>query len=217
MKFLNEQPLLFVVSAPSGAGKTTVCNALLQRFPQLHRAVTCTTRPPRTGEVHGKDYYFLAKEEFDTRKNAGDFVEWANVYGNYYGTLKSEITDLLRQGKDIIVSVDVQGVLSIKKLSQTDALIRQSLVTMFIALPDPESFRMRLGKRGTDSAEVIQRRVDTATKEMETMGEFDYVLLSGTMEEDADRAASIFLAEKMKTGRSDAEEIARFLEKFKKH
>lgn len=215
MKFLSKQPLFFVVSAPSGGGKTTVCNNLLAHNPNLVRAITCTTRPPREGEVDGKDYYFLSKATFEQKRDAGEFVEWANVYGNFYGTLKKEILERLRAGMDVIVSVDVQGVQSINRLAQKEPLLAASLVTLFIALPTVEDLRKRLEKRASDAPEVIERRLQTARSEMATCGEFQYLLLSGTPEEDYNRAQGILWTEKMKRSRVTRSELEHYVQSFR--
>ena len=190
------------ISAPSGGGKTTVCNALLKAHPELRRAITC-------------DYYFLSPEEFESKRQKGEFLEWANVYGNYYGTLKSEILSRLKRGEDVIVSVDVQGIASIREQSYRDESLRESLVTLFIALPGIGELKARLAGRGTDSAEVIERRLNTAKAEMETCGGFDYILLSGTREEDFERAQAILLCEKMKRVRLAEGELESFLNSFR--
>jgi guanylate kinase len=214
MKFLTSKPIFLVVSAPSGGGKTTVCNELLAANSGLQRAITCTTRAPRTGEVNGKDYYFLSQEEFGAKRAAGEFIEWANVYGNLYGTLKSEIITRLEAGSDVIVSVDVQGVESISRLAAEDPVLGPSLVSFFIALPSLESLQERLRKRATDSEEVIQRRLETARAEMRSCRGFDYILLSGSIKEDYRRAQAIFWAEKMKRSRVSPAELERFIASF---
>jgi len=215
MKFLNSKPIFLVVSAPSGGGKTTVCNELLAANPDLQRAITCTTRAPRAGEVNGKDYYFLSQEEFRAKRDADEFIEWANVYGNFYGTLKSEIITRLEAGSDVIVSVDVQGVESISRKAKEDPVLGASLVSFFIALPSLESLHKRLQKRATDSVEVIRRRLDTARAEMETCVGFDYILLSGSIKEDYQLAQSILWAEKMKRSRVKPAELENFIASFR--
>lgn len=214
MEFLNSKPIFLVVSAPSGGGKTTVCNRLLTSDLGLQRAITCTTRAPRPGEVDGKDYYFLTKDQFESRKAADEFLEWANVYGNFYGTLKSEIIRRLEAGQDVIVSVDVQGVASIAKMARNDPVLSNSFVSLFIALPSIEALRKRLEGRGSDSPEVIQKRLDTARAEMQTCGGFDYILLSGSMDEDYERAYAIVLAEKMKRSRVSQSDLEKYIGLF---
>ena len=214
MEFLNSKPIFLVVSAPSGGGKTTVCNRLLASDLGLRRAITCTTRAPRAGEVDGKDYYFLTKDQFESKKAAGEFLEWANVYGNFYGTLKSEIIRRLESGQDVIVSVDVQGVASIAKMAKSDPVLSASFVSLFIALPSVDALRKRLEGRGSDSPEVIQKRLDTARAEMQTCGGFDYILLSGSMDEDYERAYAVVLAEKMKRSRVSQSDLEKYIGLF---
>src|SRR5437762_1093606 len=128
-------PLLVLISAPSGGGKTTICQQLLAARPQMARAVTCTTRPIRKGERDGVDYYFLDAESFLKRVQAGNFLEHATVYGNSYGTLKGEVLGKLRQGKDVLLSVDVQGSATIRERAAEDTELKKSLVTDFLTPP----------------------------------------------------------------------------------
>lgn len=212
---LNPKPIFLVVSAPSGGGKTTVCQGLLAQNANLERAVTCTTRAPREGEKDGVDYFFLSVDEFERKRENGEFLEWANVYGNYYGTLKSKILARLETGKNVIVSVDVQGVQSIIARAKEDPALGQSLVTLFIALPCVEALRKRLEKRASDAPEVIQRRLDTARAEIATCGNFDYILVSGTIEEDLRRAQAILDAEAMRRSRLDSQDLEHFIRSFR--
>src|SRR5947207_1682072 len=124
-------PLLVLISAPSGGGKTTICRELLAARPEMARAVTCTTRPPRPGERDGVDYYFLDATSFLKRVQAGNFLEHATVYGNSYGTLKSEVLDKLRKGKDVLLNVDVQGASTIRERAREDPELKKSLVSVF--------------------------------------------------------------------------------------
>src|SRR5438132_11741709 len=143
-------PLLVLVSAPSGGGKTTLCTRLMDAKPQMARAVTCTTRPPREGERDGVDYYFLAADSFLKRLQAGNFLEHATVYGNSYGTLKSEVLGKLRQGNDVLLNVDVQGAATIRERALLDPELRSALVTVFLTPPSLTILEERLRKRGTD-------------------------------------------------------------------
>src|SRR5438105_7353711 len=149
-------PLLVLISAPSGGGKTTICHQLLASRPQMTRAVTCTTRPLRPGEQDGVDYYFLDAASFLKRVQAGNFLEHATVYGNSYGTLKAEVLGKLRQGTDLLLTVDVQGAAAIRERSEEDQELKRALVTVFLTPPTLGVLEERLRKRGTDSPATIQ-------------------------------------------------------------
>lgn len=193
--------LLLLISAPSGAGKTTLCENLLRSNPNTVRAITCTTRPPREGEKDGVDYYFLEAADFLKRVQAGNFLEHATVYGNSYGTLKSEVVNKLRQGKDVLLNVDVQGAAAIRARSEEDEELRPALVTVFLAPPDLATLEERLRKRNADSAPVIQKRLSVARHEIAQWKHFDYVILSGSIERDLEHLRAIVAAEKMRQRR----------------
>src|SRR5438034_8797025 len=167
-------PLLVLISAPSGGGKTTICQQLLAARPQMTRAVTCTTRPPRKGERDGVDYYFLDAESFLKRVQAGNFLEHATVYGNSYGTLKGEVLGKLRQGKDVLLNVDVQGAATIRERALEDAELKRALVTVFLTPASLDVLEGRLKKRGTDSPAVIQKRLAVARQEIAQCKNFDH-------------------------------------------
>src|SRR6476619_3798435 len=152
----NPNPLLIVISAPSGGGKTTLCQQLMASRSKMTRAITCTTREPRPGEKDGVDYYFLDAASFLKRVQAGHFLEHATVYGNSYGTLKSEVLGKLRQGKDVLLSVDVQGAATIREAALEDAELKRALVTIFLTPPSLAVLEERLCRRGTDSNAAIQ-------------------------------------------------------------
>src|SRR5215218_2311097 len=151
MPSASTTPLLFVISAPSGGGKTTLCQELLAVRKDITRAITCTTRAPRAGEKDGVDYYFLDAGTFLKRVQAGHFLEHATVYGNSYGTLKSEVLGKLRQGKDVLLSIDVQGAATIRERAEEDPELKRALLTIFLAPPSIEILSERLKGRGQDS------------------------------------------------------------------
>src|SRR5262245_53422963 len=200
-------PLLVLISAPSGGRKTTLCQQLLAARPQMTRAVTCTTREPRRGEQDGIDYYFLDAESFLKRVQAGNFLEHATVYGNSYGTLKGEVLGKLRQGKDVLLNVDVQGAAAIRERAQEDLELKRSLVMVFLTPPSLAVLEERLRKRGTDSPSVIQKRLAVARQETAQWKNFDYLLLSTTIENDLRRILSIVEAEQMRAPRVQAPEF----------
>ena len=201
-------PLLIVISAPSGGGKTTLCRELLAARPEtLARAVTCTTRAPRAGEVEGVDYYFLDATAFLKRVQAGHFLEHATVYGSSYGTLKSEVLGKLRQGKEVLLNVDVQGVASIRARAEEDSELRRSLVTVFLTPPTAAIVEQRLQKRGTDSPSAIQKRLSVARQEVAQWKNFDYLLISTSIKEDLRLMQAIVDAEKMRSGRAKPPEF----------
>jgi guanylate kinase len=200
-------PLLVLISAPSGGGKTTLCQQLLAARPQMTRAVTCTTRPPRAGERDGVDYYFLDAASFLKRVQAGNFLEHATVFGNSYGILKAELVGKLRQGNDVLLNVDVQGAATIREKAQEDAELRRALVSVFLTPPSMAIVEARLRKRGTDSEAVIQKRLSAARHEIAQWKNFDYLLLSGSIGEDLRRMLAIVETEKMRSLRVQAPEF----------
>lgn len=165
--------ILIVFAAPSGAGKTTIVRHLLQTFDALSFSVSATTRRPRSHEMHGRDYYFLSRDEWDERMATGAFLEWEEVYeGQYYGTLKSEIDRLQALGKRVIFDIDVKGAMNIKAQYGAQAL------TIFVQPPSPEILFQRLRDRNTESAESLQKRIDRAGEELTYADQFDVVLLN---------------------------------------
>jgi guanylate kinase len=200
-------PLLIVISAPSGAGKTTLCNQLLAARPEMTRAITCTTREPRTGEKDGVDYYFLDAASFLRRVQAGNFLEHATVFGNSYGTLKSEVLGKLRQGKDVLLNIDVQGAASVRAAAEADPELKRSVLSIFLTPRAMSVLEFRLRKRATDSEAVIQKRLATARQEIAQWKNFDYLITSETIDSDLRCALAIVEAEKMRTARAVAPEF----------
>lgn len=200
-------PLMFLISAPSGAGKTTLCDNLLRSNPTMRRAVTCTTRAPREGEQDGVDYYFLNPATFLRRVESGHFLEHATVYGNSYGTLKSEVAEKLDAGLDVLINVDVQGAASIRKLAGEEEALREKLVSVFLTPPSLAVLEQRLRHRASDSEDVIRRRLSVARQEAAQWRHFDYLLVSGTPEEDTQRAMAILQTERMRASRAVAPEL----------
>ncbi|HTV41547.1 MAG TPA: guanylate kinase [Candidatus Sulfotelmatobacter sp.] len=207
MKKAKSSPLLLLISAPSGGGKTTLVHELLRARRNMVRAITCTTRAPRPGEKNGVDYYFLKPGDFLRRVQAGNFLEHATVFGNSYGLLKSELLGKLRAGKDVLLNVDVQGAASIRKAAEAEAELRNALVTVFLTPTSLTELERRLKKRGTDSPEVIRRRIAAAKHEVAQWKNFDYLLISGSKQEDLRLALAIVEAEKMRIGRAGAPAI----------
>ena len=190
---VSRQGILFVVSAPSGAGKSTLCTALRTTKDFVY-SVSCTTRPPRPGETHGEDYHFLTHEEFQAYIAADGFLEYAEVHGNYYGTLRENVLVHLRVGVDVLIDIDTQGAGKIR--ASTDATIQGALADVFIMPPDLGELRRRLVKRGTETPEQIDRRIANASGEMARWRDYRYTIISGSVEEDLAKFRAIMRAER---------------------
>jgi guanylate kinase len=184
---------LFVLSAPSGAGKTTLCDALRQT-PDFVYSVSSTTRQPRAGEIEGDDYHFLSEKDFLSRVDAGDFLEYANVHGRYYGTTREPLISNLQNGVDVLIDVDIQGAAAIRNAD--DETIRRALCDVFIMPPDLDELRKRLTKRGTETPEQIETRIVAAAREMELWRDYRYTIISKSMEEDLLKFRNIMGAER---------------------
>ena len=203
----NSTPLLILISAPSGGGKTTLCEMLLAACPHMTRAVTCTTRAPRPRERDGVDYHFFDATELLKRLHAGNFLEHATVYGNSYGILKSELLGKLREGKDVLLNVDVQGAATIRERALEDPELSRALVTIFLTPLSVEELERRLKKRGADSAAAIQKRLGVARQEVAQWKNFNYLLISTSKPEDLRRMLAIVETEKMRVARSQPPEF----------
>ena len=194
--------LLVVISAPSGGGKTTLCQQLIETEANLARVITCTTRAPREDEKDGADYYFFDADQFLKRVQAGHFLEHATVYGNSYGTLKSEVLGKLRSGRDVLLNIDVQGAAAIQAQAEHEDELKRALVTIFLTPESLSELERRLNKRGTDAPEIIRKRLGVARQELAQWKHFDYLILSRTIEEDLHRARAILEAERMRRSRA---------------
>lgn len=186
--------ILYLVSGPSGSGKTTLCRRLAAEGEAVY-ARSCTTRPMRDGEVHGHDYFFLTREDFEARIAKGDFIEHAEVHGNLYGTLKSEVIEHISAGSDVVMDIDVQGADLVRGCS--DRLVKDALVDLFVMPPTTEELLKRLSRRGTDTREIIDLRMENALDEISYAPKYTYRLISGTHEEDYDKFRSLLIASRM--------------------
>jgi len=200
----RRQGILFVISAPSGTGKTTLCENL-RATPDFIYSISCTTRSPRPGEEDGVDYHFLSREDFLQRIERGEMLEYAQVHGNnYYGTLKATVKEALEQGTDVLLDIDVQGAATIRKTD--DAMVRDSLVDVFIMPPTLEELERRLRKRGTETEEEVQQRLTTGREESKLWRLYKYTILSGSMEEDLTKFRAIMRAERYLSRRLELNE-----------
>lgn len=185
---------VFIISAPSGSGKSTLVNRLMQEMPNLCFSISYTTRPPRGNEVQDEDYHFTTREDFEARIAQGEFLEYACVFGNYYGTHRSELESARSLSKDLVLDIDVQGAGQLKK-SIPDA------VTIFVLAPSREILEHRLRSRGEDSDEVIRRRLADAAEEIGNYCLYDYILINEDIDESAKTLRSIVRAERVRRTR----------------
>lgn len=192
-----ESGLLVVISGPSGSGKGTICKRLIEVMDNIKVSVSATTRKPRVGEIEGINYFFIDEEKFIHKINNDEFLEYALVYGNYYGTPKKEVLNELENGKDIILEIDIQGALNVKKNYPKGVFI-------FILPPSIKELKNRIEGRGTDSNEVILRRMECVYEELNYAFQYDYVVLNDEVEAAVEKIKGIISAEKNKAIRNQA-------------
>ena len=199
---VEKNKLLFIVSGPSGVGKSTLCRHILQHMPDIRLSVSCTTRAPRSGETDGKEYRFITEEEFRKKIEEHAFAEWAEVYGQLYGTPWKELEEEPGSPTDILLDIDVQGA---RQVMQT----LQKAVTIFIFPPSLEALRTRLAERGTDSSEEQARRFETAKDEMKSYTEYHYTIRNETLERAVQELQAVMVAERVRTTHMDAGHVFR--------
>lgn len=178
---------VFIISAPSGSGKSTLVNEVLRHLPGLEFSVSYTTRAPRGSEKSGREYYFVSRQEFERMIEGNEFLEYADVFGNYYGTCKSFLRNATSQGKDLLLDIDVQGAEQIKKKLP-------EAVSIFVLPPNRKELELRLRHRSLDSEQVIERRLATATREIENYEKYDYILVNDRLEPSVESLKSILQA-----------------------
>ncbi len=194
---------LFIVTAPSGAGKTTLVSGLLEREPQVRLSVSYTTRAPRAGEVNGQHYHFIDVPGFRALREKGEFLEWAEVHNNYYGTSKRWLEEQTRAGRDILLEIDWQGAQQVRK-------VFPKAVGVFILPPSVEELERRLRGRGTDSEDVIARRVLAARGEMRHVAEFDYVIINENLPTAIEDLVAVVRASRLRYANQEARQPAFF-------
>ncbi|MFA5592948.1 MAG: guanylate kinase [Micavibrio sp.] len=192
---LKRRGLMFVLSSPSGAGKTTITRALLQKNEALEISISATTRPRRPGEVDGQDYYFVDIPQFNAMAENGEMLEHAKVFGNYYGTPRQPVEEALARGNDVIFDIDWQGTQQLREIA------REDLVTVFILPPGAKELERRLRARAQDSDETIRQRMSKASDEMTHYSEYDYVLINNNIDTAIQQAQTILDAERLKRSR----------------
>lgn len=191
---MDKRGILIVISGPSGAGKGTICKELLKKEENLYISVSATTRAPREGEVEGVNYYFVTKEDFLEKKENGDFLEYAEVYGNYYGTPKWKVEEMLQSGKNVILEIDIQGALKVKENSKEGVFI-------FILPPSMEELKQRIIKRGSETPESLMRRFKSAYQEINFVSKYNYAVVNDEVDIAVTKIQSILAAEKCRVDR----------------
>jgi guanylate kinase len=192
---------ILVLSGPSGAGKSTIINAASDKIGEYYFSISTTTRAPRVGEEHGKDYFFVSKESFETDIKAGNFLEYAEVHGNYYGTSLKPVREALKEGKLVIFDIDVQGHRLVR------AKMDDITTSAFITPPTLQELETRLRARSTDDESVIVKRIENAKGEIKAVGEYDFTIINDTVEEAAERFVIIAKAARLKQSKEDEEKF----------
>ena len=190
----SNRGVLIVISGPSGAGKGTICKALLEKHDNIYISVSATTRSPREGEVEGVNYYFLTKEAFEKKVSENGFLEYANVHGNFYGTPKVNVEKMLEEGKDVILEIDIQGALQVKENFKEGVFI-------FILPPSMEELKKRIIKRGSETEESLMTRFKNAYKEINYVSKYNYAVVNDTLELAVSKVESNIAAEKCRVDR----------------
>ena len=190
---------LIVISGPSGVGKSTLIGKVRANMPDLEFSISCTTRAPRTGELHGREYYFLSEEEFLRREANNEFIETAGVFAHRYGTLKSEVMTRLLAGKSVLLDIDVQGALSIRKAAAEDPALAACAAFILIAPPDLPTLEKRLRSRATDAEEQILRRLGAAQKELSHFRAYDFMVVNDNLEKAAFELESLLKCLQLRT------------------
>ena len=190
---------LIVVSGPSGVGKSTLIRRVREELGDLNFSVSCTTRKPREGEVHGRDYYFLEESEFVRRLEAGEFLEHAQVFAHRYGTLRSEVVGRLERGEEVILDIDVQGAKQIRQAAERDPLIAAAAQFVIIVPPDLATLESRLRGRNSESEEQLRLRLDGAVRELQNFRLYDFVVVNGDLDAAAAELAAVFRAVRLRT------------------
>lgn len=191
----NTRGVLLVLSGPSGTGKGTVCKVVRDSMgDKLAYSISATTRKPRIGEEHGREYFFFSKEEFEALRDQNGFLEWAQVYDNYYGTPRAFVEEVLASGRDCILEIDPQGALQVRKATDEAVLV-------FIAPPSLEELRSRLTGRGTEAPEEVEKRLSCAEAELAYSNQYDYMIVNDEVEKAAEKMKAILMAERCRTNR----------------
>lgn len=188
---MNDETLIIIISAPSGSGKTTVVERLLAELPRVKRSISCTTRPPRQGEEEGRDYFFVSEGDFRRKIENGEFLEWEETFGNFYGTPLEQFTGAMENGQDLILSIDVKGARQVKEKFP-------GAISVFIMPPSTEELESRLRKRNTDRKDQVDLRLKEARRELEAADEYDYLVVNDDLDGAVTELKSVLEAERQK-------------------